>query len=106
MSIYIKITVSVPEADADRLRDAMGKAGAGKLGNYCYGSFSTKGIGRGKALNGANPTKGEVGALEEVVEEKIETFCKNEDLQNVLDAIKSVHPYEEPVIMHCPVDII
>ncbi len=84
----------------------MGKAGAGKLGNYCYGSFSTKGIGRGKAQDGANPAKGNIGVLEEVVEEKIETFCKNEDLQNVIDAIKSVHPYEEPVIMYYSVDII
>ncbi len=106
MSIYTKITVSVPEADADKLRDAMGKAGAGRLGNYCHGSFSTKGIGRGKAQDGANPAKGDIGVLEEVVEEKIETFCKNEDVQKVIDAIKHAHPYEEPVIMYYPVEII
>lgn len=106
MSTYIKITVNVPVEVAQKLRDAIGNAGAGSIGNYKHGSFSTKGIGRGIALDGANPNKGEIGKLEEVEEEKIETLCKKELLETVIEVIKDIHPYEEPVIIYYPVEII
>ena len=91
-----KIVVYVPEAEADNLREAMGKAGAGIVGNYTFCSFSTKGIGRFKPIDGANPIIGEVGKIEEVPEEKIETVCEEDKLQDVLKTIKEAHPYEEP----------
>lgn len=91
-----KIIVYVPEAHADILREAMGKAGAGKVGNYSYCSFSVKGVGRFKPEAGANPTIGEVGKVEEVFEERIEVVCVEEKLQDVLKAVKEAHPYEEP----------
>ena len=106
MSRYIKIIVTVPESDSNKLRNALGKAGAGSIGNYSYGSFTTKGVGRGKALNGANPTKGEIGEIEETNEEKIETFCKKEILEQVITTIKENHPYEEPIITYYPVEIV
>ena len=96
MSKQFKIVVYVPEPDADKLRDAMGRAGAGIVGNYTFCTFSTKGIGRFKPMQGADPTIGEIGMLEEVQEEKIETVCAEEKLQEVLDAIRKAHPYEEP----------
>ena len=96
MSKQYKIVVYVPEVNADALREAMGAAGAGVVGKYEHCSFSTKGVGRFKPMDGANPTIGEVGTLEEVQEEKIETVCSEEKLQDVLKAIKDVHPYEEP----------
>ncbi|MEK7586776.1 MAG: hypothetical protein AAB453_02820 [Patescibacteria group bacterium] len=40
-------------------------------------------------------TNGEIGKLEEVAEERIETICSREKLTAVLTAIKKVHPYEE-----------
>lgn len=91
----VKIVIFVPETHTDIVRDAMGKAGAGKIGNYTYCTFSTKGVGRFKPGQGANPHIGEVGTLEEVVEERIETVCEREKLDAVIDAIKSVHPYDE-----------
>ncbi len=106
MGTYYCITVNIPEKDADNLRKAMGKAGAGRIGNYSYGSFSTKGIGRGVALDGASPSVGEIGELEETSEERIETFCQKEDLQRILATIKSIHPYEEPVITFYPIEIV
>jgi hypothetical protein len=36
-----------------------------------------------------------VGKFEEVVEERIETVCSRELLQDIITAIKEVHPYEE-----------
>lgn len=90
-----KIVVYVPEDHADKLRDAMGSAGAGKIGNYQWCSFSVKGIGRFKPTEGAHPTIGKVGIPESVNEERIETVCSEDKLKGVLKAIKEAHPYEE-----------
>src|SRR3990167_6829379 len=90
-----KIVVYVPEDHADKLREAMGNAGAGKIGNYTFCTFTSKGVGRFKPENGASPTIGEVGRLESVEEERIETVCQEESLKEVLRAIKEAHPYEE-----------
>jgi hypothetical protein len=73
----------------------MGKAGAGKIGNYTFCTFSSKGIGRFKPENGAHPAIGEIGKLEAVEEERIEMVCERTVLKQVIDAAKKVHPYEE-----------
>lgn len=88
----------MPESDADMLRKAIGDAGAGSIGNYTHCSYSSKGIGRFIPVDGANPTIGQVGKLEEVIEDRIEVTCNKEILDKVIALIKSVHPYEEPVI--------
>jgi len=94
-STNVKIVVFVPETHTDIVRVAMGEAGAGKIGNYSHCSFSSKGTGRFKPEDGANPHIGEVGKFEEVIEERIETVCSREKLQEVIIAIKEVHPYDE-----------
>jgi len=76
----------------------MGKEGAGIVGNYKYGSFSVKGIGRFIPMKGAHPAIGKVGQLEEVVEERIEMVCYKKNYKKIIKAIQSVHPYEEVVI--------
>lgn len=91
----VKIVVFVPETHADTVREAMGKAGAGNIGNYTFCSFSTKGIGRFKPEQGTHPTIGKIGAIESVAEEKIEAVREREKLQDVMKAIKQAHPYEE-----------
>lgn len=101
-----KIVVYVPEADADKLREAIGNAGAGQIGKYTHCTFSVKGTGRFKPGEGANPTIGEVGKLEAVEEERIETVCSEEKLHDVLNAIKVAHPYEEPATDVYPIEII
>ncbi len=102
-SEYVTIVITVPESHADIFREAMGKAGAGKVGNYSYCSFSVKGIGRFLPNTSAHPEMGKAGALEEVIEERIETVCHKEFLEQVLEAIKKAHPYEETVIDIYPV---
>lgn len=90
-----KLVVYVPTTHADLVRDAIGNAGGGKLGNYTFCTFSSKGIGRFKPVPGAHPAIGEIGKLEEVEEERIEVVCGEDVLKNVITAIKKVHPYEE-----------
>jgi hypothetical protein len=91
----VKIVVFVPETHTDIVREAMAKAGAGKIGNYAHCTFSTKGIGRFRPEQGANPHIGEVGKIEEVAEERIETICPREKMEEVIKVIKKVHPYDE-----------
>lgn len=95
MSEQVKIVVFAPESHADVVRQVMGDAGAGKIGNYSHCSFSSKGIGRFLPEEGANPTIGQVGKSEEVVEDRIEMVCPRELAPSVVTAIKSVHPYDE-----------
>lgn len=97
MSNY-KIVVTVPESEADALREAIGNAGGGKVGNYTHCSFSVKGTGRFLPVDGANPTIGQVGQLEEVAEERIEITCDGDSVKAVVAAIRETHSYEEPAI--------
>lgn len=91
----VKLVVFVPQTHANIIREAMGKSGAGIVGDYKFCSFSVKGISRFIPLKGAHPTIGEIGKLEEVAEERIETVCYKKDLDKIIKAIKAVHPYEE-----------
>lgn len=100
----VKIVVYVPESHAEAVREAMGKAGAGKLGNYSFCSFSVKGMGRFKPEKGANPTIGKVGKIEQVVEERIETICERKKLAKVIAAIKKIHPYEKVALDIYPLE--
>ncbi len=90
-----KIVVFVPIDSADSVRQAMAQAGAGQIGNYSHASFSSLGIGRFKPLEGANPNVGQVGKIEEVEEERIEVICPQEIAEQVIQAMKTAHPYEE-----------
>lgn len=94
----VKIIIYVPVTHANKIREALTEADAGKIGNYDSCSFSIRGIGRFRALKGANPFLGKINQIEEVEEERIETICPQKILKKVLTAIKKVHPYEEPAI--------
>lgn len=91
----VKIVVFVPSSHADQVRQAMGDAGAGVIGNYSHCTFTSKGAGRYQPLAGAKPFIGEVGKFEEVEEERVETVCPKDKAREVVAAIKKVHPYEE-----------
>ena len=91
----VKLVTFVPMTHADLVRKAIGDAGGGIEGNYTHCSFSTKGIGRFLPQEGAHPTIGEVGKFEEVEEERIEVTCDKKNIEHIISAIKSVHPYEE-----------
>ena len=95
---HLKIVTYVPVTHADRVREAIGKAGGGKLGKYSFCSFSSRGVGRFLPGTGAKPAIGKVGKLEKVEEERIEFVCDKKLRAKVLKAIRQAHPYEEPAI--------
>ena len=91
----LKIVVTVPPENADDLRDAIAKAGAGKAGKYTHCSVSVLGTGRFVPDLDANPHIGEPGKPQQVVEERIEINCDQDIAKDVVAAIKEAHPYEE-----------
>lgn len=91
----VKIVIYTPLSHADTVRKALGEAGAGRIGNYDYCSFSSRGIGRFLPTEGANPAIGAVGQLEAVEEERIEVICPKDIAKDVIEKVRAVHPYEE-----------
>ena len=91
-----KIVVFVPVGDADVLRAALTDAGAGQLGDYDTCTWTSEGVGRFRPLVGADPTIGQVGALEEVDEVRIEVIAPRERRTTIVRALLAAHPYEEP----------
>lgn len=97
-NMKVKISTTVPVENADELRAALGKAGAGVFGDYRYCSFSVTGKGRFIPVAGANPHIGQVGKLEEVDEEQIEVICDRSIAKEVIAVLKKSHPYEEVIV--------
>jgi dinuclear metal center YbgI/SA1388 family protein len=91
-----KFAVYVPVKHAGKVSQAIFEAGAGKIGKYTETSFNISGKGTFKPTEGTNPFIGKIGEKEEVQEIKIETVVAERDLESVVHAMKSVHPYEEP----------
>jgi hypothetical protein len=97
-SDYVKIRVAVPIEAAAKMREALGKTGAGIQGKYEYCSGSIKQTGRFRPGAGARPAIGKIGKPEEVAEELIEAICHKNLVEKVILAVKKAHPYEEPAI--------
>jgi hypothetical protein len=94
----VKIVVFVPRTHAEAVRQALGDAGAGRIGQYSHCSFSADGVGRFTPLAGAQPAIGAVGEFESVEEERIECICEREVARQVVAAVRAAHPYEQPAI--------
>lgn len=91
-----KIVVFVPRDAAAPLRAAMAEAGAGRIGDYDFASFTTEGEGRFRPLTGADPTIGQVGSIETVDEVRIEAVYPPSRRAEVVRAVLAAHPYETP----------
>ena len=91
-----KFAVYVPVDYADKVRDALFNAGAGRIGNYAETSFNIQGEGTFKPLKGTHPFLGEIDKRENVKEIKVETVVPERNLKSIISAMKDAHPYEEP----------
>lgn len=90
-----KLVVYVPTTHTDVVKEALGKAGAGHIGNYSHCTFQTDGTGSFKPLEDANQFIGEKSSLAKVEEHRVETIVTEVDLPQVIQAMTIVHPYEE-----------
>ena len=98
-----KVEVYVPYNFTDKIRESLNEIGVCKVGNYdnCVCVTEVKGMFR--PLKGSNPYLGFENKLCEVLENKIEIICIEEDLKKVIEAIKEVHPYDEPLVTIIPI---
>lgn len=92
----LKLVSFVPESHAEYVRNALFNAGAGNIGNYDSCSFNLHGDGTFRANESADPFVGEVGKLHVEKEVRVETVLPKFKQADVLRALLSVHPYEEP----------
>lgn len=90
-----KLVTFVPLSHADGVRAALGRAGAGWIGNYSECTFQVQGKGTFRPLEGADPFVGTPGELAFVDEVRLETVLPAELVPRALKAMLAAHPYEE-----------
>ena len=91
-----KWVIYVPPESAQAVRSAVFEAGAGHIGDYSQCSWSITGIGQFRPDDGATPTVGTVGTLEQVPEDRVEVVAPARLRGPVLAAMRAAHPYQEP----------
>ena len=99
---YLKLEIFLPESHLRPLQTALQRVDAGHIGNYDSCLSYSRVTGTWRPLAGTNPYLGVQGEVSEEPEIKVEVTIRAENLQRTMQAIKEVHPYEEPVINVIP----
>jgi len=102
VSPFFKLEIFAPAEAVDEILEALARAHAGEIGNYDHCSSISQVNGTYRPLEGATPAVGEVGKLFYGSECKIEVNCREDLLMEAIQAVRDVHPYEEPVINVIP----
>ena len=84
-----------PHDQAEEVRQAMFKAGAGHIGDYDSCSFNSEGEGTFRGNEDTDPFIGKPGELTKAKEVKIETIYPYHIEKKIIKALKDAHPYEE-----------
>lgn len=102
----LKLVVYAPKTHVDSMLDALLKHGCGSFGNGKYEgcAFLTFGHGTWIALKGSKPFKGRLNRREMVQEVKIEACCPVSKAEQMVKVLRSIHPYEEPIIELYPME--
>src|SRR5438067_4301244 len=95
--VRYKLVWFVPREALERTRDAVFRAGAGRIGDYERCSWYTAGTGTFLGGSETKPSVGEEGREERVGERRVETVVSSERAREVVVALLAAHPYEEVV---------
>lgn len=99
---YCKLEIFIPETHLSVLQTALREADAGHIGSYdCCLSYSRV-TGCWRPLEGTAPYLGRTGEISSEPELKVEVTCRTAQADKTVEAVKRVHPYEEPVINVIP----
>ncbi|MDR2205189.1 MAG: Nif3-like dinuclear metal center hexameric protein [Flavobacteriaceae bacterium] len=90
-----KLEVYVPKDHSEKLKNALFEAGAGNIGFYDECSFSVSGSGTFRPKEGSNPFSGTLNKRENVDEQMLSVIFEHYKQHEILQAMKSAHPYEE-----------
>ena len=99
---YCKIEIFLPGSHLRPLQKALQEVDAGHIGNYDSCLSYSPVTGTWRPLDGTTPYLGKQGEISEEPELKVEVTIRTEEVDRTLDAIRKVHPYEEPVINVLP----
>lgn len=94
----LKLVWFVPREALEATRDAVFRAGAGRIGEYERCSWYGAGTGTFVGGAGSSPALGEPGREERVAELRVETVVPEDALEAVIAALREAHPYEEPAV--------
>ena len=99
---FCKLEIFRPPSHLEPLRAALQRVDAGHIGRYdsCLSYAPVTSCWR--PLEGTCPYLGQPGVLSTEPELKVEVTCPTERVDQTVEAIKAVHPYEEPVINVIP----
>ena len=100
--MFCKIEVFIPESHLALLQETLRACDAGHIGRYDSCMSYHKVIGTWRPLEGTKPYNGVEGAISAEEEIKAEFTCRVEDAEKIVEAVKKIHPYEEPVINVIP----
>ena len=99
---FVKVEVLLPEEYIEALRNKLNEIGILTVGNYNPVISYSYVKGSWRPLEGSQPFNGTTGEICFGTECKMEFRCLYEKIEEVLHIIKSIHPYEEPVIHVLP----
>ena len=98
----LKLVTFVPKDKADEVRNALFAAGSGCIGRYDACSYNVEGEGTFRAQEGTHPYCGQIGELHTEPEVRIEVILPSHRKNEVLCALLTTHPYEEPAFDFYP----
>ena len=99
---YCKLEIFLPEDHLPVLQRALMAADAGHIGGYDGCLSYSRVTSCWRPLPGAAPYLGTPGECYTGPELKVEVTCPTEQVDRTVEAVKQIHPYEEPVINVIP----
>lgn len=94
--IMDKWGVHIPNDDLEAVKSAVFAAGAGTIGNYSECAFQWEGQGQFTPGEGSDPHTGAVGKTHAGAETRVEFVAPSSLRAEIIDKLRSAHPYEEP----------
>ena len=93
-----KLEIYAPDSALEDIRKVLLEMDAGRLGKYkgCLSYYPVTGVWFSR--EDANPTIGSTGEWSREPEIKIEVNVEDTNVEKTVEAIRKVHPYEEPLI--------
>ena len=93
-----KVSVFIPKDYLDEIVKSLQEFNVNKLGNYINCMSWCEMHSTWTSLDNAKPFIGEPGKVSLEDEYKLEFLCEESKLNEVVNYLKKIHPYEEPEI--------
>lgn len=99
---FCKVEIFVPKTHLKAIQEALHSVDAGHIGEYDSCLSYSEVTGCWRPLEGSRPFLGKEGQVCSAAEYRVEVLCRTKQVDALLQSVKSVHPYEVPVINVMP----